>query len=403
MSLRFSRLDRKTVRRLKPGEKITEHGITAEQLTNGDIRYSVNIMVDGQRIHRVIGRESDGVTRTQCEEFITNKRTEAREGRLSLPKGRKAHPTFSKAAGEYIQRLEDTGGKNIPAKERQLKLYLKPFFKDQRIDAITTFTVDRYKKRRQESGASNGTINRELATLSHMINVAIEWKWLKAFPCKIKLFPESQGRIIALDDEQADALLKAAINDEDVDCWLFVLFGLNTAMRHTEILQARFDQVDFDKLRLYIPDAKAGEREQPITTQLASTLRQERKMREEKDRDGWIFPSPRPNASGTGHRHRMGKAFRRAVIRAELDPVMVTPHVMRHTAITNLVKAGVDLPTIQKISGHKTLTMVLRYAHVHGHHIDEAIKKIGRALPEHDKNPHSKKRAKLRTVGEQNG
>ena len=235
-----------------------------------------------------------------------------------------------------------------------------------------------------------------------MINAAIEWKWLKAFPCKIKLFPESRGRIIALDDEQADALLKAAINDEDVDCWLFVLFGLNTAMRHTEILQARFDQVDFDKLRLYIPDAKAGEREQPITTQLASALRQERKMREEKDRDGWIFPSPRPNASGTGHRHRMGKAFRRAAIRADLDPMMVTPHVMRHTAITNLVKAGVDLPTIQKISGHKTLTMVLRYAHVHGHHIDEAIKKIGRALPEHDKNPHSKKRAKLRTVGEQN-
>ncbi len=34
---------------------------------------------------------------------------------------------------------------------------------------------------------------------------------------------------------------------------------------------------------------------------------------------------------------------------------------MRHTAITRLVKAGVDLPTIQRISGHKTLAMVLRY------------------------------------------
>jgi site-specific recombinase XerD len=32
---------------------------------------------------------------------------------------------------------------------------------------------------------------------------------------------------------------------------------------------------------------------------------------------------------------------------------------MRHTAITNLVKAGVDLPTIQKISGHKRLAMVI--------------------------------------------
>ena len=61
---------------------------------------------------------------------------------------------------------------------------------------------------------------------------------------------------------------------------------------------------------------------------------------------------------------------------------MVTPHVMRHTAITALVQAGVDLPTIQKISGHKTLAMVLRYAHVHGQHIDRAIEAIGRTLPE---------------------
>jgi hypothetical protein len=55
---------------------------------------------------------------------------------------------------------------------------------------------------------------------------------------------------------------------------------------------------------------------------------------------------------------------------------------MRHTAITRLVEAGVDLPTMQRISGHKTLAMVLRYAHVHGRHIDEAIRALGRTLPE---------------------
>jgi Phage integrase family len=55
---------------------------------------------------------------------------------------------------------------------------------------------------------------------------------------------------------------------------------------------------------------------------------------------------------------------------------------MRHTANTALVRAGVDLPTIQKISGHKTLAMVMRYAHVHAQHIDRAIITIGRTLPE---------------------
>ncbi len=68
--------------------------------------------------------------------------------------------------------------------------------------------------------------------------------------------------------------------------------------------------------------------------------------------------------------------------RAGLDSAKVTPHVMRHTAITNLVTAGVDLPTIQRISGHKTLAMVLHYFHASGQHVDKAIRALGRTAPE---------------------
>jgi integrase len=255
-----------------------------------------------------------------------------------------------------------------------------PFFADQRLEAITTFTIDRYKRRRLGAGASAGTINVELAVLSHLLRRAVEWKWIKALPCKVELLPHSEGRIIALTDAQSEALLRAAMADEDPYCWLFVAFGLNTAMRHSEILRARFEHLDLEHHRLLVPKAKAGMREQPITPELAAILRKEREMA--ADPNGWVFPSPRPGATLTGHRDRMSKPFRRAVIAAGLDPQLITPHVMRHTAITALVKAGVDLPTIQRISGHKTLAMVLRYTHVHGEHIDQAIRAIGRAVPE---------------------
>jgi integrase len=167
----------------------------------------------------------------------------------------------------------------------------------------------------------------------------------------------------------------------------------SAAMRHREILRARFDLLDFDKFRLFVAQAKGGRREQPITPQLAELLRREKASR--ADKNGWIFPSPRPSTSSSGHRDRMAKPFRNAVRRAGLDPKIVTPHVMRHTAITKLVQAGVDLPTIQSISGHKTLAMVLRYTHVHGTHIDKAIAAIGRALPE----PRANKTAGTVTQG----
>jgi integrase len=365
------------------GAKVTEHGITAERLADGDLCWTVNIMVDGCRVHRVIGRGRDGVTRTQAEEFIERARTDARAGRLNLPKGRKLSLTFGTAVADYIKRLAESGGKNLPIKRRQLRMFLNPYFKTMRLDAISGFTIEKYKKRRLDAKAAPATVNRELATLSHLFTSAVEWKWLDRVPARPKKLAESPGRIVALSDEECDALMQAAIADADPDLWLFVAFGLNTAMRHAEIMAARWDQLDLDHRRLFIPDAKAGEREQPITVELADILGREREMRE--DRAGWIFPSPHAD-SAVGHRHRMDQPFRRAVKAAGLDPETITPHVMRHTAITRLVQAGVDLPTIQRISGHKTLAMVLRYAHVHGRHIDQAIRALGRTLPQQPRN-----------------
>ena len=59
-------------------------------------------------------------------------------------------------------------------------------------------------------------------------------------------------------------------------------------------------------------------------------------------------------------------------MRAGLDPKEVVRHTLRHTAITHF-QAGVDLPTVQRISDHKTLQMVVRYSHQNGEHIKTAM------------------------------
>jgi site-specific recombinase XerD len=84
----------------------------------------------------------------------------------------------------------------------------------------------------------------------------------------------------------------------------------------------------------------------------------------------WLFPS---NRSRCGHIKWPEYAFREVVIAAGLDPKQVVRHTLRHTAITHLVQAGVDLPTVQRISGHKTLQMVARYSHQNGEHIQAAM------------------------------
>lgn len=380
MSLRFARLTRPAVRALEPGQSISEHGITAERLRSGDVRYAVGVMVDGQRIHRVVGRESEGVTREQAERTIESLRTKAREGRLDLPTGRKVHRGFADAAEDYLARIEHhpKHGRNIERKRPHLRQRLAPYFKSQRPDKLTDFAIAHYIRHRTENGAATATINRELATLSHFLNRCLEWGWIRTKP-RITKGAESRKKIVTLTPADQRALMKAAIGDQDPFTWLFAAIAMGTGMRHSEILRIRWQDIDFESRRIHIAKAKAGQREQPIPPQLADTLAKEREQRE--DREGWLFPTARADAKKP-HRQTMAEQFRRAVERAKLDPSKVTPHVLRHTAITALVKAGVDLPTIQKVSGHKTLAMVLRYTHLSDAHIDQAVAKLDDAFPD---------------------
>lgn len=70
------------------------------------------------------------------------------------------------------------------------------------------------------------------------------------------------------------------------------------------------------------------------------------------------------------------KPYRRVIGNAGLDPSTIIRHTLRHTAITHLVQAGVDLPTVQRISGHKSLQMVSRYAHQNAAHIENAMDQL---------------------------
>lgn len=185
------------MRELDIGDKLLEHGIAFERLANGDGLFTVNIMVDGQRIHRVIGRESEGTTRTQAEDFIGNVREDAKRDRLSLPKGRKVVLAFPDAAAKYLGELAEEGGKDLVMKRRPLTLHLVPFFRDMPLSKISSFDIERYKKSRVEAFAKVGTVNRELAALSHLFTKEVAWNWLDKRPAKIKRFkimkPDCKG------------------------------------------------------------------------------------------------------------------------------------------------------------------------------------------------------------------
>ncbi|WP_410174014.1 tyrosine-type recombinase/integrase [Microbulbifer thermotolerans] len=65
-------------------------------------------------------------------------------------------------------------------------------------------------------------------------------------------------------------------------------------------------------------------------------------------------------------------AFRKAIERAgiELPPGQLT-HVCRHTFASHYLMNGGDILTLQKILGHSSLTMTMRYAHFAPDHLSD--------------------------------
>lgn len=225
--------------------------------------------------------------------------------------------------------------------------------------------------RNHDDKVKSSTVNRELAVLSHLFTKALEWGWINHRPFKINRTQEQQGRITYLTESQAQRLVECAKHDQNDQIYPFIVIALGTAMRRMEILRIRKVDLDLERRLLFIPKAKAGAREQPITDELATYL----KSYVETLPKGceWLFPSI---GAKTGHSMDVRKAFRRVVKEAGLDPDTVVRHTLRHTAITHLVQAGVDLPTVKRISGHKTLAMVERYSHQNGAHIQQAMDKL---------------------------
>ncbi|MCF8211112.1 MAG: site-specific integrase [Rhodoferax sp.] len=295
--------------------------------------------------------------------------------------------TFSEAADKYLIKLAQEDGKDLKMKGYRLKMHLTPFFRDTQLAKITTFDVERYKKHRasesvvhhngpggkpsQGGDTKPATINRELAALSHLFSKAVEWGWVDHRPATIKRLKEHSGRITYLTVEQIERLLKVAEGDQNRQIHPFIKIGLDTSMRKTEILSIRRENINLQQLVIFIPKAKAGAREQPITADLGKYLTGY--VATLRPGDQWLFPSP---AAKDGRTVNLDKPFRRCVVAAGLDVKQVVRHTLRHTAITHLVQAGVDLPTVKRISGHKNLSMVERYSHQNGAHIQGAMDKL---------------------------
>jgi site-specific recombinase XerD len=125
-----------------------------------------------------------------------------------------------------------------------------------------------------------------------------------------------------------------------------------------------WSQVDFDTSYITIEESKTDEyRKVKMNSVVIGVLKSLKRNGE------YVFS----NQNGEPFQ-RINKAFKSVCKRAGLKPA--TPHAMRHTFASHLVKLGVDLYTVMELGGWKSLEMVMRYSHLAPDHKQMAVNKL---------------------------
>ncbi|MBK1716663.1 tyrosine-type recombinase/integrase [Thiocystis violacea] len=218
---------------------------------------------------------------------------------------------------------------------------------------------------------SPATVNRYLAVLSHAFTVAVkEWGWIESNPLlKVTKPKEPRGRVRYLSDAERERLLEACQAGGNPDLYLAVVLALSTGARQQEIMGLRWGQVDFARRVAILEETKNDERRAlPLTGLALERLRERAKVRR-LDTD-LVFPG-RVHPS---HPVDLRTPWETALKRAEITDFRW--HDLRHSAASYLAMGGASLAEIAAILGHKTLSMVKRYAHLSDDHTSAVVERM---------------------------
>ena len=266
--------------------------------------------------------------------------------------GERGGHTFAEAALMY---LEKPGG--VSDKEATYVFPMVDHFGKLSLDRLDQAAIDRYVADRHP-GAASSTVQRvTLTPLTSILNHAHGLGWCDR--PKFRRPKQPPGRVRWITTDEADRLIAAA----PPHLKTLLTFLLYTGARLSEALYLDWRNADLERRTVTFLDTKNGEtRTVPLHDRPLAALANL------EHRDGAVFHT---NKGVPYQRRRDGGGQIKTAFSGTCKRAGITdfhPHDCRHTFASWLAMAGTPLRTIADLLGHKSLTMVMRYAHLSEDH-----------------------------------
>ena len=364
---------------------------------NGRVRESSVWWIKYYRDGRPFRESSGTEKKNEARRLLNSREGGVAKGLPITPKVTRVR--FAELAEDVVNDYRVNSKPSLPDLQGRFRLHILPFFGHRRAASITTPDINKFVLGRQEAGASNGEINRELTAIKRTFSLGMQSAKILHRP-HIPMLKENNVRQGFFECEEFEAVrsnLPESLRG-------IVTFAYITGWRvRSEVLTLEWRQVDFrtGTVSLDPGTTKNGEgRIFHFTAELRSMLEAQRACTDQVQRQEGRFV--------TRVFHRNGKAiagFRKAWERACYNAglpckveterrsdgtVRITKikaqnilHDFRRTAVRNLVRAGVPEQVAMKMTGHKTRSVFERYNIVSPADLEEASRRLDKFYTAH--------------------
>lgn len=345
-------------------------------LTKRGKTWHTHFVVNGQRYRQSLGTTDWREAQRQQKQLIAD----AFEGKLTQNSTTLARMPFAQAAEDYVSARKLELAPASRAKEKQLLVQLRAYFKQEPLKSFTVTRITDYRTWRAEQKVGPATLNAELGILRRILKRAKLWARVADDIRPLKE-PNTIGR--AITEEEKQRLLRTAVmRPEWETAYLAAILCLNTTARGCELKGLQWCDVDLFNRALSIRTSKtsAGERIIPLTDVALSALARLRRRAEgfgNVEMSHCVFAAFVPKFTFSGKRvvdynvthfdpTRAVKSWRTAwrTLTKKAGLPGFRFHDLRHCAITQLAENGTSDSTIMAIAGHVSRRMLERYSHV---------------------------------------
>lgn len=284
---------------------------------------------------------------------------------LDAGRERRACPTLAEFVRErYLPHVKTTK-RSWHTDESFLRNHLLPALGSRRLAEITLDDMQCFYRADLARGAARGSANRRIILMRYLFNLAIKWgtPGVTHNPAReVELVDPQNTRERFLCSEEMVRLQEAVESSSNKLLRFIVPALLLTGLRKREVLDARWEHIDFEARTWFVPHTKSGK---PRTVQLSDTLvgllrsvpRREGEAGAEAGAE-WVFASPKTGKPFVSIFYAWDTARKKAGIPE------VRMHDLRHTFASLLINSSYELYDVMSALGHTQMRTTMRYAHL---------------------------------------